>query len=135
MKIKQSQIIFLWLAYWPFDTLGGDGFGSEAQHSKHHQRCQHRRHEVDAGHGERVAMAVVVPRVVGWVRDHRTETQTQSEEDLSRRLTPHLNISPDLQLREIKFVYNHLGKLIVNCFQATLNMSHYNNNNKKKKLI
>lgn len=82
----------------PHNALGGDLIGTETEHGEHHQRGQHRREEVDEGHGVGIAVAVVALGIVGGVRDDGTEAQAQSEEDLRGRLPPHLHVSPDLQL-------------------------------------
>lgn len=80
-------------------TAQRDGLGTEPQDDENHQRGQHGRHEVDARDHDGVPVAVVVDRVVGGIRDNGAVAQSQGEEDLSGRLTPHLHVPPDFHLR------------------------------------
>lgn len=79
----------------PDYTLHDLLFSTETEHSKDHQSRQHRREEVNEGDGESVAVAVVVPGVVGGVGDNGAEAEAQRKEDLRGRLPPHLHICPD----------------------------------------
>lgn len=81
------------------DTLGVHCVGFEAQHREHHQGGQNGGEEVDERHQDGVKVAVVVPLVVAGEGDDSTEAQTQGEEDLRGRVTPHLRIQHDLQLK------------------------------------
>lgn len=58
-------------------------------------------------------MAVVVLGVVGRVRDNGPETETQSKEDLSGCLPPHLDVCPDLQLQNTEGATSESGITLI----------------------
>lgn len=80
-------------------TLAVHYIGFKPQNSKHHQGGQHRGEEVDKWHQDGVKVAVVVSLVVAGEGDDAPEAETQSEEDLRGRLSPHLGLQHDLQLQ------------------------------------
>lgn len=82
-----------------WDAGLGEGLGPEAQHREDDERGKDRGEEVDGGDGEGVAVTVIIALVIGGVRYNGAKPQTQSKEHLSESLTPHLNITPYLQLR------------------------------------
>lgn len=81
------------------DTLAVHYVGFEAQHREHHQGGQHGGEEVDKRHQDGVEVAVVVPLVVAGEGDDAAKAEAQSEEDLRGRLSPHLGLQHDLQLK------------------------------------
>lgn len=80
------------------DTLLIHDVGLEAQHSKHHQRGQDRREEVDDRDEHGVEVTVVVDLIVTGEGDDSSESQAQGEEHLGGRLPPHLGLQHLLQL-------------------------------------
>lgn len=81
------------------DAFAVHNVGFETQHCKHHQGGQHGGEEVDKRHQDGVKVAVVVPLVVAGEGDDASEAETQGEEDLRGRLSPHLGLQHHLQLK------------------------------------
>lgn len=93
----------IWLSvcvYVLWDAGLREGLGPEAQHREDNKWGKYRGEEVDGGDSDGITVTVIVALVVGGVRYDRAKTQTQSKEHLSECLTPHLYITPNLQLRE-----------------------------------
>lgn len=86
-------------SYSQCDTLAVHYVGFKAQDCKHHQGGQHGGEEVDKRHQDSVEVAVVVPLVVAGEGDDAPEAEAQGEEDLRGRLSPHLGLQHDLQLK------------------------------------
>lgn len=84
------------------DTFLIHEVGFEAQHSKHHQRGQNGREEVDERDEHGVEVAVVVDLVVAGEGDDPSESQTQGEEDLGGCFPPNLWLQHLLELQEAK---------------------------------
>lgn len=82
------------------DTFAVHDVGFEAQHSKHHQGGQHGGEEVNKRHQDGIKVAVVVPLVVAGEGDDAAEAETQREEDLRGRLSPHFRLQHNLQLEK-----------------------------------
>lgn len=88
-------------------TLAVHYIGFKTQNSKHHQGGQHGGEKVDKWHQDGVKVAVVVSLVVAGEGDDAPEAETQSEEDLRGRLSPHLGLQHDLQLqKQHKYLWN-----------------------------
>lgn len=89
----------MWRLHLLHDTLSVHYVRFEAQHGKHHQGGQHGGEEIDKRHQDGVEVAVVGPFVIAGEGDDATEAKAQSEEHLGGRLSPHLGLQHDLQLK------------------------------------
>ena len=70
-----------------------------AEDGEDDEACEEARHAVADGHDQRVAVDVVVVLVVGSKRHQATEADTETEEDLSGCVRPHLRLRQVLPVR------------------------------------